>query len=366
MTFRPWATDSPSQSWPIPWAVAKLGSQYMYTGRWGQDFVKTVQREGGRVAIDDMAQYRVIWSEPLATTFAAHQVYTAGLPGLSAYNILPALNLAEELKLDKRSPYWKDPSTLRDLQRISDVIDDAPRLDSKVAAFLRGRGVDISPTAQLTKSYAKAVASLLDQLMASPRNAPRHSNAVVVIDTEGSIAAITHTINSVIWGDTGIVVDGVPIPDSAGFQQERLATIEPGDRVPNEMVQTIAFAGTRPILATAAIGSSGVLETIKLLIGVAGQGLGLETVQAAPPLLYNFMLARPGLDVMSRGLAIPDEAYSVEFVKELEAGGVKLTKIPAATANGLRGTVVAVKIDDRTALKRAAETPGVLIFGGAE
>ncbi len=145
--------------------------------------------------------------------------YTAGLPSHSAYNILPALNLAEELKLDKRSPYWQDPKALRDLQRISDVIDNAPQLDSKVAAFLRGQGVDISPAAQLTKTYAKAVAPLLDQLAATAQNAPRHSNAVVVIDKEGNIAAITHTINSVIWGDTGIVVGGIPIPDSAGFQQ---------------------------------------------------------------------------------------------------------------------------------------------------
>ena len=57
------------------------------------------------------------------------------------------------------------------------------------------------------------------------------------------------------------------------------------------------------------------------------------------------MLAQPGQSVMSRGLAIPDGAYPVDFVKNLEALSVKVTKIPAATANGLRGTVVAVKID---------------------
>jgi hypothetical protein len=66
------------------------------------------------------------------------------------------------------------------------------------------------------------------------------------------------------------------------------------------------------------------------------------------------------------GTLYPDEAYSIELVKELEAGGVKLTKIPSATANGLRGTVVAVKIDRGSALKQTVETPGVLIFGGAE
>ena len=53
-----------------------------------------------------------------------------------------------------------------------------------------------------------------------------------------------------IWGDTGIVVDGVPIPDSAGFQQIALAKLKPGDRVPHQIIDTIAFEGDKPVLAT--------------------------------------------------------------------------------------------------------------------
>ena len=136
-------------------AVSVQGSKYMYAGAWGQDFVKMVQREGGKATTADMERYRVVWSEPLSTTFAAHRVFTAGPPGNAAYNILPALNLAEEMKLEKRSPYWKVPGTLHDLQRISDVIDNAPELDPKVAVFLRGQGIDISPAAQLGKAYAQ-------------------------------------------------------------------------------------------------------------------------------------------------------------------------------------------------------------------
>jgi hypothetical protein len=43
-----------------------------------------------------------------------------------------------------------------------------------------------------------------------------------------------------------------------------------------------------------------------------------------------------------------------------------VTKIPSSTANGLRGTVAAVKVDSATGEKQAVETPGVLIFGDAE
>ncbi len=78
------------------------------------------------------------------------------------------------------------------------------------------------------------------------------------------------------------------------------------------------------------------------------------------------MLARPRQSVFERGLVIPDGAYTADFVKNLEAHGVKVTKIPAATANGLRGTVVAMKVDAATGERQTVETPGVLIFGGAD
>jgi gamma-glutamyltranspeptidase / glutathione hydrolase len=346
-------------------SVAKHGSQDMYTGPWGQEFVKIVQREGGKVTLDDMARYRAIWTEPTTSTFLGHRVYTAGLPGLSAYNLFPALNLAEELKLNQRQPFWKDPAALAELQQISDVITGAPDLDPKIADFLSAKGVDISPSAQLTKSFARALVPLLEQLYAEPRNTPRHSNAVVVVDKEGNVAAITHSINSVIWGDTGIVVGGIPIPDSAGIQQARLSAIKPGDRVPNEMMQTIVFKGEAPMLATAAIGSS-IPETLKLLLSVVGQGLDLETVQAAPPLLSDFSGSQPEKSARQRKIVIPEGAYSADFVTHLENQGVKVTKIPSSDADGIRGTVVAVQVNPKSREKQTVETLGVQIFGGAE
>jgi hypothetical protein len=41
---------------------------------------------------------------------------------------------------------------------------------------------------------------------------------------------MTHTINTVIWGGTGIVVSGIPLPGADGFQQFELASIKPGER----------------------------------------------------------------------------------------------------------------------------------------
>lgn len=345
--------------------VSRNGAQYMYAGPWGQHFVEMVRREGGKVTLEDMSRYEVIWSEPYHTTFLGHKVYTPGSPSESAYHILTSLNLMELLHLEERGFYWEDPMVLRDLQRIADVTDSAPWLDPAVSSFLKNKGIDVSPAAQLSKNYAEAVAQLLAQIHIAPKAEPRHSDSIVVIDKDGNIAALTHSINSVIWGDTGIVVDGIPIPDSAGHQQPRLASINPGDRVPSEMTQTIIFDGEKPIMATAGIGSSLIPETLKIILGVIGKQFDLQSIQAAPPIIYNFMLAQANESTTERGMVIPEGAYTDTFVATLQESGQRVTVIPQQATDAIRGTVVAVTIDSATGEKHSCETSKVLIWGDA-
>jgi gamma-glutamyltranspeptidase / glutathione hydrolase len=346
--------------------VASQGSQYMYTGPWGKEFMRLVQREGGKVTFEDLQNYRANWTEPLSTVFAGHRVYAAGEPSYAAYNILPALNLAAELGLEKRPSYWKDPKVLVDLQRIGNATEGAPGLTPGWTGVLKAKRIDASRAAQLTQAYARSVAPLLGAESGRATDEPRHSNSVVVVDKEGNVAAITHTINSVIWGDTGIVVGGIPIPDSAGFQQERLASLKPGDRLPNEMVQTIVFEGDKPMLATAGIGSSLIPETLKIVLCVVGKGLALSETQAAPALLSSF--GSPGATQTAKqlSLSVAEGSYTPDFIKGLESGGAKVTRLPAASANGLRGTVAAVVIDQKSGERSTVETKGVLLFGGRQ
>ncbi len=149
-----------------------------------------------------------------------------------------------------------------------------------------------------------------------PETDPKHSNAIVVIDKEGNIAAVTHTINAVIWGDTGIVVDGVPIPDSAGFQQTTLAGLKPGDRVPHQIIDTIAFEGDKPVLATGWIGVSLIPESVRVLLGVWA-GTGSRDVMAAPPLLAEI---GSGDGARARRRASVDSAGSIlrEIIAKLK------------------------------------------------
>lgn len=348
-------------------AIGEHGSRYMYTGQWAEDFVRIVQREGGKVTLEDLKRYEPIWNEPRKETVFGHTVYVNGPPHIGAFALFTGLNLAEALKLDQKGPYWTDPETFQALARIGQMVAIAPAIRKNTSDFLLGKGVDISADAQLGKGYAQAVAPLLDQIFAPPGDSgPKHSNAIVVIDRDGNIAVITHTINAVIWGDTGIVVDGIPIPDSASFQQLNLARIKPGDRVPHQFIDTIAFEGDIPVLATGSIGSSLIPESIRVLLGVLGQHQDLATVMAAPPLLIMNDFSATDEKTSQQAVSIPQGAYGPDFIVKLKALGLNLTELPAANATALRGSLAAVAIDPKTGRRSAVDQPGVMVYNRAE
>jgi gamma-glutamyltranspeptidase / glutathione hydrolase len=349
-------------------AISEQGSRYMYTGAWGKKFVTLVQRDGGKVTAEDLARYKPIWSEPYHEKVFNHTVYVNGAPHYGAYDLLAGLNLAEAMQLDRKGPYWSDAATLQDLQRISEVVSGAPVLNAQVVAFLKSKGVDTSPANQLTKEYALRVAPLMDELFTVPAdNGPHHSNGIVVIDKEGNIAAITHTINTVVWGDTGIIVDGIPLPDSAAFQQARLATIKPGDRVPHEIIDTIVLDdANRPVLATGSIGSSLVPESLRVLLGYLGQHQDLATLMAQPPLLANLDFGNISQAPGARAVPLVQGAYSPELMAKLRDAHANVSEVPPATAAGLRGTLAAVAIDAKTGKRTAANQPGVMVFNAAQ
>jgi gamma-glutamyltranspeptidase/glutathione hydrolase len=94
-------------------AIREQGSRYMYTGKWAEDFVRIVQREGGKVTLEDMARYQPTWSEPIRSTVFGHMVYANGRPQKGAWSLFTGLNLAEALNLGRKGPYWTPRPLLR-------------------------------------------------------------------------------------------------------------------------------------------------------------------------------------------------------------------------------------------------------------
>ena len=237
--------------------VAKAGPNYMYRGPWAQRYVEVVRREGGAVTPKDLARYRVIWEEPLRTRFAGAEVIGPGRTNASACSLLLALNLLDAQGGGAMAPYWRDANAFAAYARATrySIISSS---STAMVAYERSLGLQADCEGRLVPAYAAAMAPKLEAILAAAGGGPagHHSASVVVVDRWGNVAALVHSINATMWGDTGIVVDGVAISGAGGNLRGRLAAVKPGQHAPNDGAPVIALRNGKPVLAAASIGSS--------------------------------------------------------------------------------------------------------------
>lgn len=348
--------------------VAAHGSAYMYMGDWGRSYVTAVRAEGGAATLDDMARYRPQWRDPLNIQFAGATVFGPGEDADHTCQTLEALNLLARLGIDTLGPYWSDPEAFK-------AYSHALRLATyghympQVAAFERARGLAGGCRGRLAPQYAEAVAPELTALLGASgpgREAGHHSEFVVVVDRWGNVAALVHSINAVVWGDTGIVVDGVPIPDAASINKARLLKTKPGERLGTDMAPLIALRDGQPVLAVATVGSSLIQENTRLVGGLLASGLSLQALMSAPPLLLNTGPFVPDEALIDMAEPVPAGAYDGKMLQALAAAGVHVRETPVATVRGLRGTAAVAVIDQDGRVRRTVEDPGVIVFAEAQ
>ncbi|WP_163508814.1 gamma-glutamyltransferase [Fodinicola acaciae] len=202
-------------------SIAAEGVGWMYDGPWARDFVRIVNREGGRASLEDLRAYAPIWAEPVRASVYGHQIHAAGRPDRGGFQLLEALQLAEDVG---------DPTT--DPEALHRLI-------------------------QITRHTGRPGS---------------HSDFVLAVDQAGNVAAACHSINTGLWGSTGIFVGGVSIPDAACFQQRTLAAIPPGGHLPFPANPAIAMKAGRPVLASSSIGAGLHVTTLQCVHAVLALG----------------------------------------------------------------------------------------------
>src|SRR5215475_2193474 len=243
--------------------IAAQGTDYIYQGEWAKKLVAAVQSEGGKMTLADLKAYRPTWSEPMQTSYHGYQVYSLGLPSIGGLNTIEAFNLLEAADLKQYGHYTASPEALYEFIRICRAgyfLSNWPWQTFKM--YLPD--FDLAPESRVKKESAR----LLWRKMHEPAwekmlsvitpngKSDNHSAGVVAVDGQGNMAAVLHTINTALWGTTGIFVDGVSIPDSAAFQQSKIAGIKPGDRLPDTTNPVIVLKNDKPYLASSSIGSA--------------------------------------------------------------------------------------------------------------
>ena len=335
-------------------SVAKGGAKVMYRGAWARHYVAAVKAAGGAATMADMAAYGVRWSEPLSTSFNGTRVFAPGGDNEAGCRILEALNLIEHSPA--RGNYWEDAEAFRALTLSVRVAQMSHYLPA-AAAFEKSAGVGGSCAARAEPAYGAAATPVLEQLLGGAAPATplpgEHTASVVAVDHWGNVAVLVHSANSSLWGDTGLVVDGVPIPASAPTFRHLLVGQAPGSRVPSSMAPVIALMNGKPVLAIAHVGVSSVQETVRVMAAL--RSAPPEKVIPEPPLLLNIEQTTDPL--LSRAEPVPAGAYPPELLSKLK---LSVRELPLQQVSSLRGTVAFAILDGQHL--ESVEVPGILNF----
>jgi gamma-glutamyltranspeptidase/glutathione hydrolase len=282
-------------------------------------------------------------------------VFGPGRTSEGGYQVLETLNVIEELKIDRMAPYWQDPESFLRLSRVLNVTSVIP---TWMIDRARTKGVELKLPDRASKTFAAALAPLVDGFFKSPQKneTSHHSAGIVIVDRQGNVAAIVHSINTVLWGTTGIVVDGIPVSDPAAFSQPTLAVTKPGDRMPDFMAPVIATRNDKPVLAVAVTGPV-LHDTVSIVLGLLAYKADTKTLMTAPPLITE-------TGARKVEFLIPERGYDAEFLARLRATGATFEIVPQK-AKRIRDPEVFGVIDPETGRRSSVELSDLPAFSSA-
>lgn len=186
--------------------IAELGASAFYNGPIGEALLKTSQRLGGTMTIEDLRDYKSEWVEPISTQYRDWKVFQLppngqGIGTLEMLNIMENFPLGEYAQTGADAFHVKIEAQKLATQDLKKYIGDPKFSKMPVEGML-------------SKEYAKQRASLIDAKKANcdvtPGEPPAgHGNTTYLstVDKDGNIASWIQSISD-IFG-SGIAVDGM-------------------------------------------------------------------------------------------------------------------------------------------------------------
>ncbi len=379
--------------------VRREGAAYMYEGDWASRFVQSVQAEGGHMALEDLARYEPVWDElPSARV--------RGVDLFGSPNLVEKLRLAELADLRSRGHYSQSVDALYWLMQIA-------RVNSAIGPHLVGGGLRreeaeaLLPSLDLSDEgrYAPEITGRLWAAMQTPEWAevqarseaeqvrqaeiianlirdfavreqeeeanenedvarPDHTAGIAVIDAEGNVTSLVHSVTSAVWGELGVFVEGVSVVDPGAFAQASIAATGPGrilgvyggSGIPS--CPAIALRNGQPLLACGNIGASFDVVAQQGLVNMIEYGMSPEEAGAQPMFYKQWP---PGQPV--RQLVGGQGNFATELLAEVRARGIDIeaTTDPARVTSG--GIWVVAARDPETGVLSGAVTAGMRTGG---
>ncbi|MAL93509.1 MAG: gamma-glutamyltransferase [Haliea sp.] len=267
----------PELAWTLR-QIAERGREGFYQGPVAERIVAEMERGGGLISEQDLADYRALEREPVRGSFQGFEVVSAPPPSSGGVHILQMLNLLEGFDLKGMGH-----NSAAYIHHLAEAMKLAYADRSQ---FLADPDFVEVPVAQLTsKSYAERQRALVDPGRATPSSEIAPGRVLVqeshdtthysVADRWGNVVTNTYTLNfsfgsHIAVPGTGMLLnnemaDFAARPGSSnafGLVEHEANRIEGGKRPLSSMSPTLVLRDGEPWLATGSPGGSVIITTV--------------------------------------------------------------------------------------------------------
>jgi gamma-glutamyltranspeptidase / glutathione hydrolase len=285
-----------------------------YHGSLARELAAAIQKGGGLVTAEDLAQYTVKERQPIRGTYRGYEIISAPPPSSGGVALVEMLNILEGYDLAKEGD--------RSAESIHLVAEAFQRAFFDRAEFMGDPDFSKIPVAQLIdKRYGNAwretieprhatpsaglrrpsIFSQLDSYASShpqPISAPEpnHTTHYSVVDSEGNAVSVTTTLNDAFG--SRVTADGLGfllndemddfsskpgVPNMYGLIQGPANAIGPGKRPLSAMTPTIVLKNGKLFLVLGSPGGPTIITTVaNVLMGTVDYGLNIQQSVSAP------------------------------------------------------------------------------------
>jgi gamma-glutamyltranspeptidase/glutathione hydrolase len=253
--------------------MAADGVDHFYRSAFTEKIVETVRRAGGVLTMEDFDRYEVRWMEPAWGTYRDFKIAGSPPPDNGGTHIIEILNLVERIPLKQ----WGMPTDS------ADSMYWLARFCLEVFADGAAQGDPNSWPLPLETIVSKDHAAMRFELlkMRDPKGfgtarAPYPgSNHLTVVDRDGNIATVLHSVMSHAWSN-GLIVDGMNLWAGGVHFLRRMPN--PGDRGTCYVAPHIIFdAKDRPVLAAGSPSIGLIQNCVTNALNILDFGMDIET-----------------------------------------------------------------------------------------
>ena len=264
-------------------ALAYEGPGLMFGGALGKKLVDRLKELGGVLTMDDLAEAKAVWVDPISVDYRGRTVHVPP-PPCEAFQYLLTLRILEgfDLKSMPRDGVEHVDTVLRAIRiaagvRILAGIPSPQKLAELLSEghveSLRARVRDRKPVTGPTEQW-------------TPDIAEGHTTSFSIGDSEGNMVCVTQSLGSVFG--SGVVVPGTGLCLNnflywADVNPASPNRVKPGEQLPMCMAPSISTVDGAPVLALGTPGSYGILQTQpQAMVQHVDFGLPLQQAIEAP------------------------------------------------------------------------------------